>query len=210
IGAPARPARRHAQGRPLVPGGDARRSAGLGDRGRRPRAGQRPGHDHGRRGRRDRGPAPLPARGGLPAGPGLPPRAPGALRGDDRAAPVAHRRLTYAGPVEVYGTARGPLARLADPLAARARERRHDLFRRLTGVTPATRIVDVGCGTAGLRALAPGLDVTGVDLVDRPAYPGPFVRADRTDRLPFADGPLDLAYSNSVIEHVPVQRRAAF
>jgi len=112
--------------------------------------------------------------------------------------------------VEVYGTARGPLARLADPVAARSRARRHALFLRLTGVTPATRIVDVGCGTAGLRALAPALDITGVDVVERPDYPGPFVRADATERLPFEDGAFDLAYSNSVIEHLPVDRRAAF
>ena len=110
----------------------------------------------------------------------------------------------------VYETARGPLARLADPVAARARARRHETFLRLTGVTPATRIVDVGCGALGLRGLAPGLDVTGVDIADRPAYPGPFVRADATERLPFDDGAFDLAYSSSVVEHVAPERRAAF
>src|SRR5439155_1074617 len=134
-----------------------------------------------RRGRR----AHLRARRRLPAGPGLPPRAPCALRGDDRAARGPDRRVDIGSPrVEVYGTARGPLARLADPVAARSRARRHALFLRLTGVTPATRIVDVGCGTAGLRALAPALDITGVDVVERPDYPGPFVRADATERLP--------------------------
>jgi SAM-dependent methyltransferase len=112
--------------------------------------------------------------------------------------------------VDVYGTARGPLARVAGPVAARARRRRHELFLKLTGVSAATRIVDVGCGTAGLRALEPGLDVTGVDVDERPAYPGPFVRADATERLPFADDEFDLAYSNSVIEHIAPERRAAF
>jgi len=68
----------------------------------------------------------------------------------------------------------------------------------------------VGCGTLGLRALAPDLDITGVDLVDRPAYPGPFVRADATERLPFADGAFDLVYSNSVVEHLEPARRARF
>jgi len=72
------------------------------------------------------------------------------------------------------------------------------------------RVVDVGCGALGLRALEPDLDVTGVDLVPRPAYPGPFVRADATERLPFADGEFDLAYTSSVIEHVEPARRAAF
>src|SRR6185503_9355983 len=44
----------------------------------------------------------------------------------------------------------------------------------------------------------------------RPEYPGPFVQADATERLPFADGQFDLAYSSSVIEHVPREQRAAF
>jgi SAM-dependent methyltransferase len=110
----------------------------------------------------------------------------------------------------VYATARGPLARLADPVAARARARRHAMFLRLTGVTPQARIVDVGCGTLGLRGLAPGLDVTGVDVADRPSYPGPFVRADATQRLPFAEGEFDLAYSSSVVEHLAPADRAAF
>lgn len=109
---------------------------------------------------------------------------------------------------DVYATARGPLARLASPLAARARARRHAA---LFPALPAdARILDVGCGALGLRALEPARDITGVDLVDRPGYPGPFVRADATDRLPFEDAAFDLAYSSSVVEHVPPARRAAF
>jgi len=116
-----------------------------------------------------------------------------------------------AAPQDVYGTARGRLrARIASPVAARARQRRHARFFALTGVRPGMRVVDVGCGALGLRALEPDLDVTGVDLVPRPAYPGPFVRADATERLPFADGEFDLAYTSSVIEHVEPARRAAF
>jgi SAM-dependent methyltransferase len=72
------------------------------------------------------------------------------------------------------------------------------------------RVLDVGCGALGLRGLEPDLDITGVDLVERPDYPGPFVRADATERLPFGDGEFDLVYSSSVIEHVPRARRAAF
>jgi SAM-dependent methyltransferase len=112
--------------------------------------------------------------------------------------------------VKVYGTARGPLARIADPIAARTRARRHAALFALTGATPATRILDVGCGTLGLRGLAPELDITGTDLVERPTYPGPFVRADATRHLPFEDGAFDLAYSSSVVEHVPPEHRAAF
>ncbi|HEY8583234.1 MAG TPA: class I SAM-dependent methyltransferase [Capillimicrobium sp.] len=115
-----------------------------------------------------------------------------------------------ADPTAVYGSARGPLARIAEPVAQRARAARHARFLALTGVTQRTRVLDVGCGALGLRGLAPELDVTGVDVVERPAYPGPFVRADATARLPFADGSFDLAYSSSVVEHLAPERRAAF
>ncbi len=109
---------------------------------------------------------------------------------------------------DVYGTARGPLARLASPLAARSRARRHlALFPPLP---PDARILDVGCGTLGLRALEPDRDITGTDVVDRPGYPGPFVRADATAVLPFDDGAFDLVYSSSVIEHIAPARRQAF
>src|SRR6202140_4486138 len=117
---------------------------------------------------------------------------------------------------EVYATARGPLARLAAPLATRARARRHAQLFALTALKPGAKVLDVGCGTLGLRALAsspegePELDITGVDLVERPDYPGPFVRADAAAGLPFADGEFDLVYCSSVIEHVARERRAAF
>jgi SAM-dependent methyltransferase len=112
---------------------------------------------------------------------------------------------------DVYDTARGRVrARIASPLAARARARRHERFFALTGLQPGMRVVDVGCGALGLRGLEPGLDITGVDLVARPQYPGPFVRADATQRLPFDDGAFDLAYSSSVVEHVAPEQRAAF
>jgi SAM-dependent methyltransferase len=112
---------------------------------------------------------------------------------------------------DVYATARGRVrARIASPLAARARARRHERFFALTGLQPGMRVVDVGCGALGLRGLEPDLDVTGVDLVPRPGYPGPFVQADATQRLPFDDGAFDLAYSSSVVEHVEPAHRAAF
>lgn len=110
--------------------------------------------------------------------------------------------------VDVYGTARGPLARLASPFAARARARRHAaLFPQLPA---AARIVDVGCGALGLRALEPDRDITGVDRLPRPDYPGPFVQADVLAGLPFADAAFDLAYCSSVIEHVAPADRPAF
>jgi SAM-dependent methyltransferase len=113
-------------------------------------------------------------------------------------------------PPRVYATARGPLARLASPLSARARAARHERFFALTSLPPGARVLDVGCGRLGLRALEPELDITGVDLAERPDYPGPFVRANAAAGLPFADGQFDLVYCSSVIEHVPPPRRAAF
>jgi len=111
---------------------------------------------------------------------------------------------------EIYATARGPLARLAAPLAARARARRHARFFGLTRLPAGARVLDVGCGKLGLRAFEPGLDITGVDLLQQPDYPGPFVHADAATRLPFADGEFDLVYCSSVIEHIPRMHRAAF
>jgi SAM-dependent methyltransferase len=111
---------------------------------------------------------------------------------------------------DVYSTARGPLARLTSPLATRARARRHERFFALTHLTPGARVLDVGCGALGLRALEPTLNITGVDLAECPSYPGPFVRADVADGLPFVDNEFDLVYCSSVIEHVPPPRRAAF
>lgn len=111
---------------------------------------------------------------------------------------------------EVYATARGPLARVASPLAARARRRRHERFFGLTRLPRDARVLDVGCGAIGLRALEPQLDITGVDLAERPDYPGPFVRADAANGLPFADDEFALVYCSSVIEHVPREHRRAF
>lgn len=108
---------------------------------------------------------------------------------------------------EVYGTARGRIARYASPVAARARARRHHRFFQLTGLQPGMRVLDVGCGDLGLRALEPGLDITGVDLDPRPGYPGPFVQADAAERLPFPTSSFDLVYCSSVVEHVAPERR---
>jgi SAM-dependent methyltransferase len=111
----------------------------------------------------------------------------------------------------LYSTSKqGPRARLASRVGTRSRRRRHEQIFSLTGVTAKSRIVDLGCGRLGLRALAPGLDVTGVDITPRPEYPGPFVQADATQRLPFEDGEFDLAYSSSLVEHLVPERRAPF
>jgi SAM-dependent methyltransferase len=115
-----------------------------------------------------------------------------------------------AAPSEVYPTAHGPLARLASPYAARARRRRHERFFPLARLPAGGRVLDVGCGRLGLRALEPALDITGLDIAPCPGYPGPFVQADAAAGLPFAENEFDLVYCSSVIEHVPPARRAAF
>ncbi len=110
----------------------------------------------------------------------------------------------------MYATARGPLARIASPYAARARRRRHERFFALTRLPPGGRVLDVGCGALGLRALEPSWTSPAWTSRPRPGYPGPFVQADAAEGLPFADGEFDLVYCNSVIEHVPPARREAF
>jgi SAM-dependent methyltransferase len=111
----------------------------------------------------------------------------------------------------LYATAKqGWRARTASRVALRARGRRHERLFTLTGVTPDSRIVDIGCGVLGLRRHAPDHDITGVDRVPRPGYPGPLVVADVLAGLPFADGEFDLAYCSSVIEHIAREDRPAF
>ncbi len=114
-------------------------------------------------------------------------------------------------PENVYATARpGLRTRVASVASGRARRRRHKRMFALTGATHETRIVDVGCGRLGLRRHEPDLDITGVDVSERPDYPGAFVLGDVLDGLPFADGEFDLAYCSSVIEHVAPADREAF
>lgn len=77
---------------------------------------------------------------------------------------------------------------------------------------PDERVVDVGCGAAGLAAFAPSTEIVGVDLKERPEYAGPgrtFVQADAR-ALPFEDGAFDIAYSNSLVEHIAPAGRQAF
>ncbi len=111
----------------------------------------------------------------------------------------------------VYGTAKqGLRSRAASVVSGRARSRRHERLFELTGAAAGSRILDVGCGSLGLRRHAPGHDVTGLDREPRPDYPGPFVQADVLDGLPFADGAFDLVYCSSVVEHIAPSDRAAF
>ncbi len=105
---------------------------------------------------------------------------------------------------------RGIRTWLADRYSLRARRRRLALFERLLAPRAGESAVDVGCGTTGLATLGTPLEVTGVDRVPRPDYPGArFVQADAA-RLPFCDDEFDIAYSNSVVEHLPPAQWAAY
>lgn len=110
----------------------------------------------------------------------------------------------------VYGSSGSRRGRLVSPLAGRTRRRRHDRFFGALDLDPSARILDVGCGRLGLRALEPDRDITGVDLRPVAGYPGPFVQADACVGLPFADHEFDLVYCSSVIEHVAPAARARF
>lgn len=110
----------------------------------------------------------------------------------------------------VYGTAVRPgwRTRIAGPLAQRARAKRRRLYVDLMHPGEADPVLDVGCGSVGLATLGVPGRVTGVDHGDRPDYPGErFVKADARS-LPFADGEFAIAYSNSLIEHLPAADRA--
>jgi len=109
-----------------------------------------------------------------------------------------------------FDRARGPLGKLAAPVSRHARRRRFEQLIELARIDKSTRIVDVGCGGLGLIGLGPELNITGVDPQERPEYPGRLIRADATERLPFDDDEFDLAYANSVIEHIAPERREAF
>jgi hypothetical protein len=111
----------------------------------------------------------------------------------------------------VYSEARqGFLTRVAEPFARRARGRRHALYREVMSPRPGEAILDVGCGEEGLAAFERDADITGLDAVDRPGYPGGrFVRGDAR-ALPFEDRSFAIAYSNSLIEHIDPADRPRF
>lgn len=98
----------------------------------------------------------------------------------------------------------GLIPRLHGPIGRYFRTRRFQRLARAFGLTASTRVLDIG-GYAGYwRLFQPRPRVTLVNL-EPPAEPVEgieWVIADAR-RLPFADRAFDLAFCNSVIEHVP-------
>jgi len=117
--------------------------------------------------------------------------------------------------VSVYGHGKRGIRRwVGSRFAGRARQRRHETYRELIRPNDDDLIIDIGCGGAGLVEFEPESRITGVDLADPPpkGYEGAhrrFVRADAR-ALPFVDNEFDIAYSNSVIEHLDPSDRPAF
>ena len=116
----------------------------------------------------------------------------------------------------------GPLDRLRSwaresQTIQRMREQRYRMFEDLCRVRPADTIVDVGAGWgAALERFNEVNPITAVDLKPDPDPSGwlgkpnvTVVQADGT-ALPFADREFDIAFSNSVIEHVPPAQQPAF
>jgi SAM-dependent methyltransferase len=104
--------------------------------------------------------------------------------------------------------------RLAATHGAVCRRRRYARFTELCGLRPGDRIVDVGSGAgSALARFNREHEITAVDLErwpDDPERPNVhFVQGDGC-ALPFADRSFDVAFSNSVIEHVELARRESF
>ena len=95
------------------------------------------------------------------------------------------------------------------------RARRHQLFLELCAVQPKEAILDVGVGAGGALARFNTTNpIVGIDLEPRPsewtARPNVTMqRGDATD-LPFEDRSFPVAFSNSVIEHIPKHLQGKF
>ena len=112
---------------------------------------------------------------------------------------------------EVYPTA--PRAAAAPRRAVRAPRARTPP----RALSRARRARTRGCGSStsaaarsACAASRPSSTSPASTSSSAPATRGRSCAPTRRERLPFADGEFDLAYCNSVIEHVPRERRAAF
>lgn len=108
--------------------------------------------------------------------------------------------------------------RLMAPVQKRARKRRMDVFIRAMGLTPNTRILDLGGQPQMWQHVEMPLDITILNLpgIAKTEAPVPghqirYVEGDACDVSQFTRTDFDLIYSNSVIEHVgPEDRQEAF
>lgn len=141
-----------------------------------------------------------------------------AARADAGMADEAGRGSPMSGAVANpfdLGDGRGlkPVIAVAGQMSNRARVKRYERYLQTMRPGSEELLLDLGCGGDwSLARLDPEANVTGVDLSEREGYERPnqrFVAADACD-LPFADNSFGLAYSNSLIEHIPPERRWMF
>ena len=97
----------------------------------------------------------------------------------------------------------------------RWRTQRYELFERLCNLRPEDRILDVGAGWgAALERFNTVNPIVALDLnpveSDWLATPNVTVVQGDATNLPFGDAEFDVAFSNSVIEHVPHELQPAF
>ena len=97
----------------------------------------------------------------------------------------------------------------------RWREQRYQLFMDLCRVEPGDRILDVGAGAgAALERFNVTNEIVAVDLEPLQSEwmesPNVTVQVADATKLPFADGEFPVAFSSSVIEHIPKGLQAAF
>ena len=97
----------------------------------------------------------------------------------------------------------------------RWREQRYQLFMDLCRVAPGDRILDVGAGAgAALERFNMTNEIVAVDLEPLQSEwmknPNVTVQVADATKLPFADSEFPVAFSSSVIEHIPKGLQAAF
>jgi 2-polyprenyl-3-methyl-5-hydroxy-6-metoxy-1,4-benzoquinol methylase len=120
-------------------------------------------------------------------------------------------------PVGLLNVVFRPLRSWAEtsPTVLRWREGRYRMFQELCRLRAEDRILDVGAGWgAALERFNTENPIVAVDLKpdSRGWLENPNVTVMQADgtHLPFADSEFDVAFSNSVIEHVPPSLQSAF